>query len=228
MLVIGVPEAVRGAGGDGEGDATGQRAVFAGAVGIGATVGFIIGVAARIARGREGARSEVVAVRGAVALGDAVAGHVVFGHRGRHARSRIDIGAAAVESRGGIVVFRGGILIGAGVGAVAVGIGLLIVIGDRAAVGIDFGEAAGVARSAVEADVCHRAPFGAGVAIGGRRMTGIGLAFDGGPLGGGVGFGQRAGIHLGAGRVAAVVFDEGVGFAGSLGRSQFLNSIKRI
>ena len=99
-------------------------------------------------------------------------------------------------------------------------------IGDRAAVGIDFGEAAGVARSTVEADVRNRAPFGAAVAVGGRRVAGIGLAFDGGPLGRRVGFGQRTGVQFGAGRVEAVVFGDGVRFAGASASKAILESIE--
>jgi hypothetical protein len=39
-------------------------------------------------------------------------------------------------------------------------------------------------------------------------------AFEGGPLGGGLGFGQRAGIDSGAGGVEAVVLGDSVGFIG--------------
>ena len=211
-LMIGVREAVGGAGGDREADAAGQRAVLAAAVRIAAAVGNIIGVAARLARRRERAGSEAVAVGSAIALGDAVVGQVALADRGGHAGGGIDIGAAAGEGGGGVILFGGGGLVGAGVGAVAVGIGFLIVIGDRAAVGVDFGEAARVAGTIDHAGVGNAAPFGAAVAIGRRGVTGIGLACDGGSLSGGVGFGKGAGVQLGAGRVEAVVFGDGVGF----------------
>jgi hypothetical protein len=138
---------------------------------IAAGVGNIVGVAARCARRREGAGSEAVAIGSAIALGDAVVGQVALADRGGHAGGRIDIGAATGEGGGGVVLFGGGGLIGAGVGAIAVGIGFLIVIGHRAAVGIDFGEAAGVAGSTIEADVGNAAPFGAGVAIGSEAFS---------------------------------------------------------
>ena len=198
--MVGVREAVGGAGGDGEGDAAGQRAVLAAAVRIAAAVGNIIGVAAGLARRREGAGSETIGVGSAIALGDAVVGQVALADRGGHAGGRVDIRAATGEGGGGVILFRVGDLLGAGVGAVAVSIGFLIVIGNRAAVGVDFGEAAGVAGTIDHARVGNVAPFGAGVAIGGGGMTGVGLACDGGPLGGGVGFGQGARVQLGAGQ----------------------------
>ena len=124
-------------------------------------------------------------------------------------------------------MFRRSDLVGAGVGAVAISIGFLIVIGDRAVVGVDLREAARVARSTLEADVGNAAPFGAGVAIGDGPVAGVGLAFDRSPLGGRVGLRQRPGVYFRAGRVAAVVFGDGVGFAGSRATRKFLKSIKR-
>ena len=48
ILVIDVREAIRCASGDGEGDATGKRAVFAGAIRIGAAIRFVISITARL------------------------------------------------------------------------------------------------------------------------------------------------------------------------------------
>ena len=150
----------------------------------------------------------------------------------------VGVGIGFLEDRGAAGDGDGAVVIvddAAGVAAAsafarAVGdavVGVVFVIGVREAVAVDLGEAARVARSALEADIGSRAPFGAAVAVGGRRVARIGLAFDGGPLGRSVGFGERAGVYFGTRRVAAVVFGNGIGFAGSIGTKPFPQPIKR-